>query len=123
MSETTNPVGFKKDDLVILPNHITPHRRPVRRGVSAPPPAKVGIVVRVLDAEESPLGADSLMVQMRGGHDWQVPYGLPFVIGSEEVMRMRLHAGCETCTCALPELDKREALEDEEEPEEDEDDL
>lgn len=113
---------LKKDDLVILPHHIVPHRRPVRRNVIPNPPAKVGVVIRVLDAEESPLGTDSLIVQMRGDHNWQVPYGLPFVIGTEEVSRMRLHYGCETCTCALPELDNT-PLEEEEEPEEDEDDL
>lgn len=120
MNETTNPIGFKKDDLVILPNHIVPNRRPIRRGGLTPPPAKVGVVLRVIDAEESPLGETSLMLQMRGGNNWQVPYGLPFIIGQDEVTRMRLHYGCETCTCSLPELDKHEPLE-EEEDDEDED--
>lgn len=121
MTEKTYPIGFKKDDLVILPSHIIPNRS-YRRGAPIPP-SKVGLVLRVIDAEESPLGSPSLMIQICGGHNYKLPYGVPFIINAEEVTRFRLHPVCDTCTCALPELENnRDSSPEEEFDEEEEED-
>lgn len=78
--QTTSTREIKKDTVVDLPRYL----RGPRVG------ERVGIVQRLLDAEESPLGVASAIIQVMGGYKFNRTMGEPVLIALSEISRKRM---------------------------------